>query len=189
MRNLLLTIIIPQFITHCLKRPLAKSPKAGSKSPYFKISGNALYSQNLQYFSRAFVIKELHKFVNPYIPKDFKIDVPVAIEILYCCPRNMGDVAIGKDKQTGEYKIRWKAYQQAYKADWDIQNLDSVWAKVIADELRGRIDNGIKVGDGILEDDSVDFVQRGEYEFIETPDINERKIIINIYAHTPTRVV
>jgi hypothetical protein len=188
-RNLLLSITIPQFITHCLKRPLAKNKKPGSSSPYFKIGGNAFYSQSLNYFTRAFVVKELHKFISSYVPQKIKITDPVIIEILYYCPRNMGDVAIGRDKQTGEYKIRWKPYNKDYKSDWDIQNLDSIWSKVIIDELRGKIHNGIKVTEGILQDDSVDYVRRGEYEFIETPDINDRKIIINIYGYTPTRVV
>jgi len=176
----LLIIEIPEFITHVLKKKLSNRPRAvKTKSPYFKLGGNAFYSQGLYHHERAYVSKQMHDYLDRYLPKDVTIDKKVKIKIDIYAPRNFGDVSIAKNKE-GEYAIRWKPYQDNYKADWDLDNLQFIWRKLILDHLRGKIENGVHSNRGVLVDDSVDYVTGNYGDFIEVRELSDRKIIITI---------
>jgi hypothetical protein len=125
----------------------------------------------------------MHKYIQNYIPKNIIINEPIYIEFIYSCPKNFGDISIRKDKHTGLYNISWKPYNNKYVPRWDIENLNSPWSKVIIDDLRGIIENGIKVSDGIIKDDTIDFVKKSSYEWREEPDLYKREIIVNIWQY------
>jgi hypothetical protein len=179
MSEVLLEITIPQFITHVLKKSIPKNSTKKTKSPYFKLGGNAFYSQGVYHFERAFIIRQMHLYLDKYIPKNVEINEKVRVSIDIYAPRNYGDISIAKNKE-GVYNIRWKPYQSDYKADWDIDNLQFIWRKLILDHLRGKIENGSHLSRGILVDDSVDYVIGNSGDFIETPELEDRKIVIKL---------
>jgi hypothetical protein len=173
------TFTINEFISHVLKRKKAIKSKS-TKSPYFKIGGQAFYSQSLHFHEREFVIRELHNYLDNYVPKNLKIKTPIEIKFTYYAPRNFGDVSIRKDKINNDYKICWNPYKDDYVARWDLDNLHWIWSKVIKDHLRGKIENGIKVSNGLIPEDTVDHITSETSEFIEEPDLKNRRIVITI---------
>jgi hypothetical protein len=186
MNRKLVTIEIPEFITHCKRRAPPKNynkPSKAKKNIYWKIGGNSFYSQSINRFERDFVVKEMHSYIEKYLPK-VTIDVPVYVEFQYYAPRNFGDVRIKSSKNPDiEHEISWKPYQSNYKARWDIGNLHLIWEKIGLDALRGRIDNGVKVSSGILVDDSIEYIKKSSCEWLEEPDLFKRKIVITIWQY------
>jgi hypothetical protein len=62
----------------------------------------------------------------------------------------------------------WKTPVNGYVARWDLFNLAAMFIKCGEDVI---------VKKGIIEDDSVEFVRKGSYEFIPVETIEERKLV------------
>ena len=83
----IIKITIPEFITHVNK----------SKTKYVKINGQNIYNGRINPFIRAFMVKQMHEYVTPFIDKELKgRDLsrlyPLSIRLEVHAPINYGSV-------------------------------------------------------------------------------------------------
>ena len=146
-----LTIEFPEFITHV---PL--SSRKWVKIGYNKIHASAHFTVR-----NAFVAA-MHKYIEKHIPEDYKIALPVETQLI---------VKRLKDRKTGKARISWKPAPYGYSPRWDIGNLAMVWLKSLDDMLQKK---------GILPEDTVEFLRKTSYEYIEVPTLEERRLVYKI---------
>ena len=155
-----LTIEFPEFITHV---PL--SSRKWVKIGYNKIHASAHFTVR-----NAFVAA-MHKYMEKHVPKDYKIGLPVETKLIIYAPINYGDVKRLTHKKTGKAYINWKPALNGYSPRWDVGNLAMVWLKSLDDMLQKK---------GILPDDTVEFLRKTSYEFIEVPTLKERRLVYKL---------
>lgn len=150
-------ITIPQFKTHANK----------SANKFVKLNGNAIYSGSMHRFTRAKVVNELHEYFGTYLApfKGLNLKGPLKITLRIYTVLNHGSISMRKGILT------WKPVKPGYIPNWDIENLYSLYSKVINDTL--TIEN-------VIEDDNVKVVTCLSCEFIEVKNIADRKIEILI---------
>lgn len=152
-------IIFKQFPTH-----IAKTNNARAPNKYVKINNQSIYNSNLNRFSRNIAVGNLHKYVIDIIPKGFKAPTPSKIHFVFKTPINHGSIS----RRNGI--ISWKPAKESYIPNWDIENLATLWVKVINDGL---------VKSGALPDDSVRYITGISYEFLPVENLKDREIIVN----------
>jgi hypothetical protein len=150
----------PKFITHI----------PTSKNKAIKIGYNQLYSSP-HYTVRAALVSAMHTYIENNIPDNLDIRSPLATHLIIYAPINYGDVKRLRDRQTGKYKINWKAPRNDYKARWDLGNLAMVWLKCLDDVLTKK---------GIIEDDTIEFIKKTTYEYVEVETLDDRKLIYHL---------
>ena len=82
-----------------------------------------------------------------------------------------GNVKRLTNKDTGDKYISWKPARKDYEPNWDIGNLALVWLKCLDDVI---------VKKGILKDDSILYLTKTSYEFIEVETLKERKLVYTL---------
>lgn len=155
-----LTIEFPEFITHV--------PLSGKK--WVKIGYNKIHA-SAHFTTRNAFVAAMHKYIDKHIPQDYKIALPVETQLIVYAPINYGDVKRLTDRKTGKARISWKPAPIGYAPRWDIGNLAMVWLKSLDDMLQKK---------GILPDDTIEFLAKTSYEFIEVPTLKERKLVYKI---------
>jgi hypothetical protein len=150
----------PKFITHV---PL-------SKNKWVKIGYNKIHASAHFTVRNAFVAA-MHKYIEEHIPNDLKLETPVKTRLIVHVPLNYGSVQRRKDKKTGKAYISWNPAKQAYRPNWDIGNLALVWLKCLDDML---------IKKGIIPEDTVEFLKKTTYEFVETKTLDERKLVYEL---------
>lgn len=155
-----MTIEFPEFITHV--------PLSGKK--WVKIGYNKIHASAHFTVRNAFVAA-MHKYIEKHMPQDYKISLPIETQLIIYAPINYGDVKRLKDKKTGKGRISWKPAPEGYSPRWDIGNLALVWIKCLDDVLQKR---------GILPDDTIEFLPKTSYEFVEVETLKERKLVYKL---------
>tara|TARA_R110000868_G_scaffold351806_3_gene613074 strand:- start:49 stop:540 length:492 start_codon:yes stop_codon:yes gene_type:complete len=155
-----ITLDFPEFITHIPQ----------SKKKWLKIGYNTLYS-SAHFTVRAALVKAMHSYIEDNIPDNLSIATPIETELIIYAPINYGNVKRLKDKTTGEHYLNWKPARDDYKPNWDIGNLAWVWVKCLDDVL---------IKKGILPEDTVEFLRKTSYEFVEVATLKERKLVYNL---------
>ena len=150
----------PKFITH-----VPQSKKKWVKIGYNKIHASAHFTVR-----NAFVAA-MHKYISKHIPNNLEILTPVHTKLIVYAPINYGGVKRLKDKKTNKAYINWKPAKKDYKPNWDIGNLALVWLKCLDDML---------IKKGIIPEDTVEFVRKTSYEFVEVSTLDERKLVYEI---------
>ena len=139
-----------------------------SKTKSFKLSTQGIYNNKLHPHSRNKVIKQMKTYITPYLKGIKPLNkFPVKLKFIFCSPHNYGDVRMLKGV------LNWKECPDNYKASWDLDNRLWIWSKTTCDSL---------VDMKILPDDTVDYITNIEYEYRRIDDINDRKIILEIYG-------
>lgn len=172
-------ITIPQFITHVEKKKTKKITLKKKESPYFKIGGNAFYSQEIKYYERSHITKIIHAYLNGFIPKGIEtISYPVIFQIEFHVPINYGGISIRYNEKKFCYDLSWSKPGEDYKPNYDLDNLQQCWIKWILDHLRGN--NRHVSTKKVLIDDNVWWVRgiESRVHFIE--NLEDRKIIIRL---------
>lgn len=160
-----LTLEFPAFITHI---PV-------NKNNWIKIGYNKLHA-GVHYQQRAALVAAMHSYIENHIPENLIIQGPVETHLTVYAPRNFGSVKMIKNPQTNKRKITWNPPLKYYKPNWDIGNLALVWLKSLDDVL---------IKKGILPDDTIEFLRRTTYEFVEVPTLNERKLVYKLRTIQP----
>lgn len=150
----------PKFITHVPQ----------SKNKFLKIGYNRIYSSG-HYRTRAALVAAMHGYIEKHIPKNLTIQTPIESHLIIYAPLNFGNVKRLKNSKTGEYYLSWKPVRDGYKPNWDIGNLAMVWIKCLDDVLIKR---------GLLPDDTIEYLTKTTYEFVEVKTLNERKLIYEL---------
>jgi hypothetical protein len=149
------TLVLPKFPTHIFV----------SKKKAMKLGYNNIHA-GINHYVREKTVKQLHDYIEEYLPTGLKIDGPVGTRLIIYVPINFGSVRMLK----GE--IRWKVPDKTYKPNWDLDNLAFVWLKILNDSL---------VSSGIIPEDTVEYLQGTLYkvEFVST--FEERKLVYKIF--------
>jgi len=150
----------PEFITHVPQ----------SKNKFLKIGYNRIYA-SAHHTVRAALVAAMHGYIEKHIPENLSIETPIETKLIVYVPINFGDVKKLKNKKTLSWYISWKPARPNYKARWDIGNLAMVWIKCLDDVL---------IKKGILPEDTVEYLKKTSYEFIEVPTLKERKLVYHI---------
>lgn len=155
-----LKIEFPEFITHV---PL-------SRNKWQKIGYNKIHA-SAHFHVRSAFVAAMHKYIEKHMPKNHEVALPVETHLIIYAPINYGDVKRIKNKQTMKGRILWKPAPPGYSPRWDIGNLALVWIKCLDDVLQKQ---------GILPDDTVEFLKKTTYEFREVPTLAERKLVYSL---------
>lgn len=155
-----LKIEFPEFITHV---PL-------SKNKWEKIGYNKIHA-SAHFHVRSAFVAAMHKYIEKHMPKNHKIALPIETHLTIYAPINYGDVKRIKNKKTLKGRILWKPAPVGYTPKWDIGNLALVWIKCLDDVLQKQ---------GILPDDTVEFLKKTTYEFVEVPTLAERRLVYTL---------
>jgi len=153
-------ITIPEFITHVNK----------SKTKYVKINGQNIYNGNLNPFTRAKMVKQMHDYVKSFINeelqgRDLSRLYPLSICLEVHTPINHGNIRLLKSG------ISWKPPKEDFVATWDADNL-WIWGKIFNDTLTEL---------GYIDDDSVSFVtDSGRVKFRAVDEYKDRKLVFVI---------
>ena len=150
----------PEFITHVPQ----------SKNKFLKIGYNRIYASG-HYTMRAALVAAMHGYIEKHIPPNLSIQTPVETKLTIYAPLNYGNVKKLRDKKTGHWNLNWKPPRPEYKPNWDIGNLAMVWIKCLDDVL---------IKKGLLPEDTIEFLQKTSYEFVEVKTLKERKLIYEI---------
>jgi len=155
-----ITLEFPEFITHIPQ----------SKNKWVKIGYNTLYA-SAHYTIRAALVRAMHSYIEDHIPDDLDINVPVETRLIIYVPINYGNVKRLRNKETGKFYLNWKPPRENYQPNWDIGNLAWVWIKCLDDVL---------IKKGLLPEDTVEFLRKTSYEFIEVATLKERKLVYKL---------
>lgn len=155
-----LTLTFPKFITHVPK----------SKNKWTKIGYNAIHA-SAHYTVRAAFVAAMHKYIENNIPENLDITGPVETSLIIYAPINYGNVRRLKNKKTGKFYLSWKPPFAGYSPNWDLFNLAAVWLKSLDDVL---------IKKGIIPEDTVEYLKKTSYEYIETDTLEERKLVYKI---------
>jgi len=150
----------PEFITHIPQ----------SKNKFLKIGYNRIYA-SAHHTVRAALVSAMHGYIEKHIPENLSIETPIETKLVVYVPINFGDVKRLKDKKTGNWYLNWKPARIGYSPRWDIGNLAMVWIKCLDDVL---------IKKNILPEDTVEFLKKTSYEFVEVPTLKERKLVYHI---------
>lgn len=170
-KKLLLEINIPEFITHA-----AKTENKIAPDKFVKINNQSIYNGSINRFSRNTVIKYMHNYIFSFLPK---VDLYKLLdshglsnlEFEYTFKTVVNHGNIKRSSKTG--LISWKKPTKSFQANWDIENLASIWTKTINDSLTKN---------GNIPDDSIRYLKKVSYEFIPCEDIKERNINLKIWG-------
>lgn len=149
-----LKIILPEFLTHINQ----------SKNTFVKVGYNRIYA-GTNHFIRAKMVSQLHSFIDKAVPKNVTLNYPVAIKLTITCPINWSSVRMYKKQ------VSWKKPDSKYKPNWDLDNLVNIWSKCINDVL---------IQNGILPDDTVEFITELNFKYIPCEELIDRNIIIEL---------
>lgn len=166
-----INFVLNEFPTHVAYTKSVKNPK------YIKVNYQNIYNGRINMFSRAIMVGNLHKYISENISEGSPLGKNLDEEIEIHTVVNHDTISRRKDS-SGNYRILWKPPEIEYVPRWDIENLASIWSKVINDTL---------IELNYLEDDTIDYIQSIKYKFIPIDNINERKIIIKFYRNDNTR--
>jgi hypothetical protein len=155
-----LTLEFPNFITHV---PL-------SKNKWVKIGYNKIHSSS-HYTVRAAFVAAMHSYIEDNIPDNLEIEFPIKSHLTIYVPVNYGGVKRLKNKKTNTHYISWKKPEPDYSPPWDLFNLAAVWLKSLDDVLQKK---------GILPDDTIAYIQKTTYEYVEIEDLKDRKLVYNL---------
>lgn len=133
---------------------VAKTDNKTTPNKMFKINNQALYSQSLNYFARAIVMKNMHNHILAHIDTDVKIKKVYHLIYKFGVVINQNNIRFVKGK------IQWKKPKKDFIPNWDADNLASIWKKAGNDAL---------VMSGILKDDFINVINITSYafEFVE----------------------
>lgn len=141
---------------------VVSNPRACGTPKWQVISGQAIYSGNMNHNIRAKVFKELKETIKPYIENLEEIkDVPVKIHI------EVHDVI------------------KEGSSLWDLDNRAYPYFKAFQDALTGNRGEW----ESKLEDDNIMFVTDINSKFIPIDDTENRKLVINIYKEDDERIL
>jgi len=155
-----IVLTFPEFITHIPQ----------TKKKWIKIGYNKLYASG--HFSvRASLVAAMHRYIENNIPEKLSIGSPIETKLIVYAPINFGNVKRLTNKDTGDKYISWKPARKDYEPNWDIGNLALVWLKCLDDVI---------VKKGILKDDSILYLTKTSYEFIEVETLKERKLVYTL---------
>ena len=170
-KTILKSFELCRFPTHIAYTKSTKNPK------YVKINYQNIYNGMISRFTRATMIGNLHSYISENISEGSPIGENLDEEIEIHTIINHDTISRRRNKE-GVYGIYWKPPQEGYIPGWDIENLASIWSKVINDTL---------IGLKYLKDDNIDYIRSIKYKFIPVEDIDERKIIIKFYRNYDKR--
>ena len=155
-------IEINNFPTH-----IAKTKNKVAPNKYVKLNNQSIYNSNLNRFARNIVVGNLHAYLAPYLKPhaDVLRIFPRVIEVHIYTVRNHGSISRRKGN------IIWKPAAEDYKPHWDIENLATIWTKVINDSL---------VKANVIPDDTIEYVNGVFYKYYEVEDIKDLKIVIQL---------
>lgn len=129
-----------------------------------KVNNQSIYNQRLNRFSRAIAVRNLHDYVSGQVKKWKPVKrFPIFIEYEIHTVINHGSIT----QRNG--KMIWKQPKKGYVPNWDADNLAVLWIKTINDTL---------VKEGILPEDTVDYVIGANYRIKFVDNLDLRKIII-----------
>ena len=160
-------IVLKKFPTHV---KISRNKKVPDR--YMKVNGQNLYNGKLNPFARAIAMDEIHKYVIKQLKGISPIAKPIYIEYTFRTVINHGDIRRIHFKKDNVTKIIWKKPKEGYKASYDLDNMSYVWIKGFQDSLEIA---------GIIEDDTVDFVQGYSVNFERVEEFDEREIVIKLY--------
>lgn len=155
-----LKLEFPKFITHI----------PTSKNKAIKIGYNQLYSSP-HYTVRSALVNAMHGYIEKNIPDNLDIKSPLQTHLSICVPVNYGNVKRIRDRKTGRYKINWKPARDDYKPNWDLDNLAMVWIKCLNDVIKKK---------GVIKEDTIEFIKKTTYEYVEVKTLDERKLIYHL---------
>lgn len=152
--------VLDKFPTH-IAYTKGKNPK------FVKINYQNIYNGRVHTFSRAIMIGNLHEYIKGAIPEGTPIgeNLREIIEVYTVINHD----SISRRKSGEDYIIYWKKPVENYIPKWDIENLASIWSKVINDTLQEL---------NYLHDDNITYIKEITYRFIPVEDLDSRKIII-----------
>lgn len=153
-------IEFPEFITHVSQ----------SKNKFLKIGYNRIYA-SAHHHVRANLVGAMHGYIEKHIPPNLTIKTPLATHLKIYVPINYGNVKKLQNKQTKDWYLSWKPPRDGYLPNWDIGNLAMVWMKCLDDVLQKK---------GIIPDDTIEFIKKSTYEFIEVPRLKDRKLVYEL---------
>jgi hypothetical protein len=154
------TLEFPEFITHIPQ----------TKNKWIKIGYNKIYTGG-HFSMRNALVAAMHGYIEKHIPPNLDIKVPVETHLTIYAPINFGNVKRLKNKTTGKYYISWKPARDSYVPNWDIGNLAMVWLKCLDDVL---------IKKKLIPDDTVEYLVKTTYEFVEIKDLKDRKLVYKI---------
>jgi hypothetical protein len=155
-----ITLEFPEFITHIPQ----------SKNKWVKIGYNKIYASG-HHMMRSALVAAMHGYIEKHIPPNLDIQAPVETHLTVYAPINFGNVKRLKNKKTGKAYISWKPARDTYIPNWDIGNLAMIWLKCLDDVL---------IKKRLLPDDTVEYLKKTTYEFVEVPTLKERKLVYKI---------
>jgi hypothetical protein len=156
-------IEVPQFPSHVISQYRKTKPNI-----YEKINYNKIFSGNLFHIKRNIMITEMHKFIDPFIPYNLTIKLPIIVNVHMIAPLNWGSV------QRRNGNIVWHPAKPNYNPNWDCFNAVDVWRKVIEDVLTAH---------NIYPDDNVRYLRGGGGYTPEFCDhIDDRKLVIELIS-------
>jgi len=158
-------VVYPKFPTHT---PITDNKKAPDK--YRKINGQSIYNGGLQHYQRAIAVNWLHQYLIDNQKEYFKYlrrvltEYPVKIELFFHAPLNYGTIRRLKGN------IIWYPAKEDYEPNWDIDN-QWIWLKLFSDVLQIA---------EILPKDTVKYIVSQQTTFVETSDLEDRKLVFKI---------
>lgn len=154
----------PEFITHIPQ----------SKTKFLKIGYNRIYASG-HFSTRAAIVAAMHGYIEKHIPPNLTIKTPLETKLTVYAPINYGNVKRLQNKKTKQWYLSWKPPYDGYKPNWDIGNLAMVWIKCLDDVL---------IKKGILPEDTIEFLKKTTYEFVEVKTLKERKLVYELKTIT-----
>lgn len=164
-KNPLIVLELNRFPTH-IEFSKGKNPR------FVKVNYQNIYNGRINEFSRALMVRNLHSFIEGELPRGVPLGNNLEEEIEIYTVVNHD--SISRRKQAGVYNILWKPASLDYIPRWDIENLASIWSKVINDTL---------IELNYLENDTIHYITSIKYNFIPIEDLNDRKILIKFYRN------
>ena len=154
-------ILLDKFPTH-----IAYTNNVG-RNKYIKVNNQNVYNGKLNRFARSIAVDNLHKWVATKISCKPIKKYPVKIHYIFNVVYNHGAISKRSDN------IIWKPHKPGYKANWDLDNLFTLWMKVINDTL---------VEKSILKDDTVDYLNGVIVDIKFVKDLEDRSILIKFIS-------
>jgi len=147
-------ITLPQFPSHVKI----------SKTKSMKLGYNKIYA-GINHFVREKTVRQIHEFVEAYVPIGLELPAPVGTHLRIYVPINYGNVRMVKGN------ITWKPPHDRYKPNWDLDNLAFIWLKSLNDGL---------VKAGVLPDDTVEYLNSTAYSVHFVKTFEQRKLVYEI---------
>lgn len=139
-----------------------------SKTKSFKISTQSIYNQRLHHYERSDIVRFMKEYIRENLPINWHvtdISFPIKLSITIHTPINWASVRMSKGV------VKWTKPPKDYQAKHDLDNMSWIWGKTIQDCLK---DNGI------IPEDTVDYINDVEYRYEEVSTFNDRKINLKL---------